>query len=111
MKIRPLQGHVLVYMDPPENQSGDIHIPETAQSRSQVGQVRTLGIWRQNRAGNLVPYPFKAGDRVVVNARSGRWLHSERERLKLVPMEKVLAVFEQELSPDSINGNAPEGRL
>jgi len=94
MKIRPLQGHVLVYMDPAETQSGGVLIPETAQSRSQVGQVRKLGIWRQNKAGNLVPYPVKTGDRVVVNARSGRWLHSERERLKLVPMDKVLAVFQ-----------------
>lgn len=93
MTIRPLQGQVLIYMETPEAVSNGIHIPQTSQSRSQVGEVRRLGIWEQDKAGNLVSFPVKPGDKVVVDARSGRWLHGERERLKLVPARDILAVY------------------
>lgn len=92
--IRPLQGQVLVYMDASEAMSnGGVHVPEISQERAMVGEVRKLGIWKQNRKGNLIPYEVRPGDKVVVDARSGRWLHGERERLKLVPMENILAVY------------------
>lgn len=94
MTIRPLQGQVLIYMDAPEAMSaGGVHVPEISQERSQIGEVRKLGIWKQNRKGNLIPYEVRPGDKVVVDVRSGRWLHGERERLKLVPMENILAVY------------------
>jgi chaperonin GroES len=92
MTIRPLQGQVLLYMDAPEIQSNGVHIPEMAQERSQIGEVRKLGIWKQNKRGSLIAYEVQPGDKVLVNARSGRWLHGERERLKLVPASQLLAI-------------------
>ncbi len=95
LKIRPLAGEVLLYMDPPDTSSdGGIIIPQKHQARSQFGQVRRLGIWKQNRWGALIPFPCQPGDRVMVRAASGRWLHSERERLKLVDANDILAVIQ-----------------
>ena len=92
-KIRPLMGHALLYMDPPKAVSGGgIVIPEKHQDRPQFGEVRRLGIWRQDRLGRLIPFEIKPGDRVLVRAASGRWMHSEKERLKLVDVGDVLAV-------------------
>lgn len=92
--IRPLQGCALLYMDMPETIVNGIHIPEVAQERAMVGEVRKLGIWKQDKTGNLVAYEVKPGQKVIVDARSGRWLHSELERLKLVPVKDILAVYD-----------------
>jgi len=96
-RIRPLQGEVLVYMDPPDASKDGIVIPEKHQERSQFGEVRRMGIWRQaKKSGALIPYTVKPGDRVMIYANSGRWLHSEQERLKLVPEDRILAVLEKD---------------
>lgn len=95
MKLRPLQGQVLVKMDPQESVTdGGILIPDAHQEKAQIGTVLKHGIWKQFNDGSLKPFPVKRGDRVLVNRRMGRWLHGEKERLKLVPMEFVLAVVE-----------------
>lgn len=89
-------GAVLIYMDAPDASSTcGIIIPEQHQQRSIYGEVRAFGIWKLNKRGALVPFPVQSGDRVVVRAASGRWLHSERERLKLVNADDILAVVEK----------------
>lgn len=95
MKLRPFQGKVLVRMEPQESETdGGILIPEAAQLKSQTGIVLKTGIWRQYRNGNLIPFPVKRGQKVVINRRRGRWIHGERERLKLVDQDDILAVLE-----------------
>ncbi len=95
MNLRPTQGHVLVRMDPQQDVSdGGIVIPEKHQEKASTGVVLRTGIWKMNRIGNLIPYPVRRGDKVLVNKRMGRWVHGPRSKLKLVPMEYVLAVLE-----------------
>ena len=95
MKLRPLQGQVLVRMDSQEAvTSGGIHIPEKHQEKATTGTVVAHGIWKQNKLGNLIPFPVRRGDKVVISKRMGRWIHGPNKRLKIVPMEFVLAVLE-----------------
>jgi len=95
VKIRPLQGQVLVRMEePPEQSDGGILIPENCREKAKFGSVVRTGIWRQNKSGALVPFPVKSGQRVVIGGRTGRWLKTEGLGLKIVDMEQVLAVFE-----------------
>lgn len=94
IKLRPLQGQVLVRMDAQESiTNGGIHIPAKHQEKATTGTVLRHGIWKQNKLGNLIPFPVRRGDKVVVNKRMGRWIHGEGKRLKLVPMEYVLAII------------------
>lgn len=95
-RIRPLKGEVLIYMDAPDDLIGSLHVPEKHQERSRFGEVRRLGIWRQNRRGALISFPVTPGDRVFVRAGSGRWMHSEKERLKLVNSDDILAILEKD---------------
>jgi|SRR6185369_1457037 len=95
-RIRPLQGEVLVYMDAAETSQNGIIIPEKHQERSEFGEVRRLGIWKQNKRGVLIQFPVQPSDRVMIRAASGRWLHSERERLKLVQADDILAIVEKD---------------
>lgn len=95
MNLRPTQGQVLVRMDPQQDVSdGGIFIPQKHQEKSSTGTVLRTGIWKMNKLGNLIPYPVRKGDKVVINKRMGRWIHGRDKRLKLVPMEFVLAVLE-----------------
>ena len=96
-RIRPMMGEVLLYMDAADEASdGGILIPEKHQERSKFGEVRRLGIWKVNRKGALIPFPVQPGDRVMVRAASGRWMHSEKERLKLVSADDILAIVEKD---------------
>ncbi len=104
-KIRPLMGQVLIYVDAPETVSaGGIAIPQQAQGTEQygdtiTGQVRSLGIWPLSKNGNLIPYDVKPGDRVLLCAGSGRWLKGNRERLKIVPADSILALVGATVPP------------
>lgn len=99
-RIRPLQGECLVYVDPPKSIStGGIVIPPAFQEENSreaiAGQVRAVGIWNLDSQGRLIPHPIKPGDRVLLSAGSGRWLRSPQERLKLVPIDRILALIEE----------------
>jgi chaperonin GroES len=95
MKIRPLQGKVLLRMEnPPEQSDGGIFIPEKHREKATIGAVVRCGIWRMNKKGALLPFPVKSGQRVLVSSRVGRWLKGEDIGLKIVDMDQVLAVFE-----------------
>lgn len=94
MKLRPLQGKILVEMLPQESESqGGVLIPIEAQEKSKIGIVRKLGIWRQFKSGALQPFPVRKGEKVLINARRGRWVNGETKKLKIVDQEDVLAVI------------------
>lgn len=102
MKIRPLMGECLLYMETPPTESGGgialLDTPSEGNDPSGViyGEVRRLGIWELDGKGRMIPHPVKPGDRVAINSGAGRWLRSERERLKLVPAKSILAVVEKD---------------
>ena len=94
MKFRPLHDRVaLRRVDSESKTSGGIIIPEKSQERATTGKVVTLGLWKPNKQGNLIAYDFKRGDRVVVNAHRGRWIHEAKDRMKLVEANDILAVL------------------
>ena len=80
-------------MDRAETESNGIIIPEKSQDRATTGKVVTFGLWKPNKQGDLIAYDFKRGDRVVVNAHRGRWIHEAKDRMKLVEANDILAVL------------------
>ncbi len=102
-KIRPLQGQVLLKMEPADVSDGGIVIPEAyrypnegeRRRTANYGRVVRCGIWRQRRNGALIPYEVQAGQLVVIDGRSGRWFKSENLGLKVVDANSILAVIEQ----------------
>jgi len=101
MKIRPLQGEVLLYMEPPPTESagGIALIQEAPESENPAeavfGQVRALGVWPLDSHGRMIPYDVKPGDRVAINSGAGRWLRAPGERLKIVHSSRILAIAEK----------------
>ena len=102
MKIRPLQGEVLLYMEaPPTVSAGGIALlqeaPEAENPAEAVfGEVRSLGVWPLDGRGRMIPYKVKPGDRVAINSGAGRWLRAPGERLKIVHANRILAIVEKD---------------
>ncbi len=102
MKIRPLQGEALIYLEsPPTESEGGIAFlnddPEQVRPEEGVfGEVRSVGLWELDGLGRMKPHPVKPGDRVLINSGSGRWLRGGSERLKIVPTNSILAVVEKD---------------
>lgn len=109
MKIKPLTGHVLVEIIPPNKISdGGIEIPERSLSPEEVQQrhpnpekpkpitgiVREIGSWPKTKNGMLQMPEFGKGAKVLIGALSG--IHMQRhigERFKMVRLDDVLAVL------------------
>lgn len=95
MKIRPLQGKILLRMDDPQEFSdGGIVIPEANRDKATTGTVMRTGIWRMNKRGCLIPFPAKPGQKVLVSKYRGRTVNHPSKKLKLVDMDDILAIME-----------------
>lgn len=94
MRIRPLQGQVLVEMLPADDTVGSLALPDVAQETPTKAIVRELGPWPLNRKGNMIPYDFKKGNTVLVSKYSGIQMNRNiGEKFKMVPWDKIVAVI------------------
>jgi len=85
----PHGDHVLVQLDKSvEVSSGGIHLPQIAREKPQMGTVVALGERRHYNTGEIWPYPFKIGTRVLVNVYAGKEFKDDQ---KLYPSGDILA--------------------
>lgn len=91
MKIKPLEGHILVELTP-DTESGGILIPERSRE-NKIGVVKEIGAWRRTRKGLALIPEVRKGDRVLFNQHRGRQLNDQHYRLKLLHQDDVLAVL------------------
>ena len=65
--LKPLADRVLVKVDTEETQTkGGILLPDTAQKKSQKGEVIAIGSGKMLDDGTRVPFEVKVGDRVLL---------------------------------------------
>ena len=70
--LKPLADRVLVKVDTEETQTkGGILLPDTAQKKSQKGEVIAIGSGKMLDNGTRVPFEVKVGDRVLFAKYSG----------------------------------------
>lgn len=109
MRIRPLQGQVLIRILPPDTHSaGGIEFPQRHLSPEEVqashrdpsppppeyGVVEAIGPWPALKNGLHILPPFGVGARVLVGFHTGQKLsRGISDRLRLVRTSDVLAVI------------------
>lgn len=97
MKIRPLQGQVLVQMRPADEKSdGGLHIPEVAQEKPMRAVVIRTGTWAQaKKNGALIAYDVSPGDTVLVHKHAGVQVDKANlgNHLKLVRADDIIAIL------------------
>jgi len=106
MRIRPLQGQVLVLLLPRDEKIGEIFIPDIAHDTKPThdniyvkrghrkGIVQEVGNWKKTRTGLAILPDVKRGDTVMLNDYTGtRLTQGVDDNLRLIQLDEILAVL------------------
>lgn len=94
--IKPLYDRVLVKrLESEQTSAGGIIIPDTAQEKTQAGNVIMVGDGKILNDGALRPLKVKAGDKVLFGKYSGTEVKVGGEELLILREEEILGIFEK----------------
>ncbi len=70
--LKPLADRVLIKcMESEEKTSGGLYIPESAQEKAQVGEIKAVGPGRLDSEGKRIPMNLKIGEKVYFDKYAG----------------------------------------
>jgi chaperonin GroES len=88
MKIKPIGDRVLVKMqDTEEKTSGGIYIPQTAQEKTQIGEVVAIG-------DDTDTITVKPGQKIMYDKYAGTTIKVDGEEQLIMKMADILAIIE-----------------
>ena len=88
MKIKPLDDRVLLKVLPPEEKTkGGIILPQTAQEKTQEGEVVAIG--------DSDTIKVKVGDKVIYDKYAGTTINIDEEEHLLLRISDILAIVEK----------------
>ena len=97
MKLMPTYDHVVVYREPPEEQTaGGLHIPATAQKDSNIATVAAVGPGKLLKDGSLQPLTVAIGDTVLLRQWSGNEFAHHKIPHLIVRESEILAVLRED---------------
>jgi len=95
MKIRPLQGRVIVKrIEEEEKTKGGIIIPDTAKEKPQEGKVIAVGKGKANDDGKVTPLDVKVGDKILFGKYSGTEIKMNGEEHLIMREDDILGIVE-----------------
>jgi chaperonin GroES len=95
MNIRPLYDRIVVKrIEERENTRNGIVIPDSAQEKSQQGEVMAVGHGKRLEDGELAVLDVKVGDRILFGKYSGSETTLENTEFIIMREEDVLAVLQ-----------------
>lgn len=94
-KLRPLGDRILVKRKKVEEQNiGGIILPDSAQSKQDIGTVIATGPGKKDKDGNLIEISIKAGDNIMWDKYGGQEVTINEEELIMVKCDDVIAIVE-----------------
>lgn len=95
-KFKPLGSRVLVRrMEAEESLKGGIILPDTAKKKQERAEVLAIGTGKKDKTGNLIPFPVKVGDLILMEKYSGQEVTLEDEEFIILRSEDIIAIIEQ----------------
>lgn len=95
IKLRPLMDKILVQRKKTEEQNiGGIILPDSAQSKQDIGTVLACGPGKKDKDGKLIEMPVKAGDQIMWDKYGGQEVTIEEQEYIIVKADDVIAVVE-----------------
>jgi chaperonin GroES len=100
MKIRPLYDRIVVKrIDEPETTRNGIVIPDSAQEKSQEGEVMAVGRGKPLESGELTALDVKLGDRILFGKYSGSEVTLDNTEYIIMREEDVLGILDSTIKP------------
>ena|SRR5689334_5685919 len=94
LKIKPVGDRILVqHIEEKEQVRGGVIIPDSAKEKPQEAKVIALGTGAKNKAGDVIPFEVKVGDKVLISKFSGSEVKLEAEKYTLVREDDILGVI------------------
>lgn len=94
-KLRPLADRVLVQRKKAEEQNiGGIILPDSAQSKQDIGIVIATGPGKKDKDGKIIEVSVKAGDTIMWDKYGGQEVTIEEEEFIIVKSDDIIAIVE-----------------
>lgn len=93
-KFKPLRDRVVIRRQPLEERKGLIWLPQTSQTKPQIGEVIAVGEGYIDERGGTVPLRVKVGQRILFGKYVGTDISLDDEELVIMREEDILGVVE-----------------
>jgi chaperonin GroES len=90
--IQPISNKVLVELQPKEEMSKYVFIPEHMKKEAQIGTVLAAGPGKRDKAGRIRRTCVVPGDKVLIGEHGGTWVDKEARTL-IVEDEFIWAII------------------
>lgn len=94
-KLRPLGDRILVKRTKVEEKNiGGIILPDSAQSKQDIGTVIATGPGKKDKEGNTIEITVKVGDNIMWDKYGGQEVTVNEEEFIMVKSDDVIAIVE-----------------
>ena len=95
MALKPLGDRVIVKADEAEETTASgLYLARESKEKPQTGTVLAVGAGKLDKDGNLVPVPFKVGDKVIFGKYGGTEITYEEETVLILRADDIYAICE-----------------
>lgn len=95
VKLKPLGNRVLVRrLEAEEKVKGGIILPDTAKKKQETAIVIAIGTGKKDNKGNLIPFPVKVGDKILMEKYSGQEITVDSEEYIILRADDIIAIVE-----------------
>lgn len=94
-KLKPLGNRVLAKrLDAEEKMKGGIILPDTAKKKQEKAVVVAIGTGKKDKSGNLIPFPVKVGDKILMDKYSGTEVTIDEDEFVILNADDIIAIVE-----------------
>jgi chaperonin GroES len=94
-KLKPLGNRVLVKrLEAEEKVKGGIILPDTAKKKQETAEVVAIGTGKKDKSGNLIPFPVKVGDKILMEKYSGNEITLDGDEYVILRADDIIAIVE-----------------
>lgn len=94
-KLKPLGNRVLVKrLEAEEKVKGGIILPDTAKKKQETAKVVAIGTGKKDKKGDLIPFPVKVGDKILMEKYSGQEVTIDGEDYIILRADDIIAIVE-----------------
>ncbi len=94
-KLKPLGDRVLVKRLEADNQvKGGIILPDSAKQKQETAEVVAIGTGKKDKSGNLIPFPVKVSDQILMEKYSGQEVTLDGDEYVILRADDIIAIVE-----------------